>query len=607
MVDMGTDRGNRPKIGLRPGRGHVLVVDAWGRGSGRIELRHVERNGVRTYAPLSASGQREYELRPSLDESEAKIASIRIHFTKAVMEKFLENFTRERNHSKHATVQRRGAELTISNERIAEMLQNTNRELIVSSGLRLRSVKTDRRGITHDDQLLDVVGALELSETHPPMMKGMPMHFTGKYRLILKVSVEASSEHPLKLPNDGTAAYHAREVFLITIYPLNCRIPTLKPSGIPWVPRYALKDGDMTDHETIMVCSPEGQEADEDLSRKAAEVDPWTQLPPPHESDRQAAAASGMRIVPITKMGLELEDVESLLERVPVKDKNVLSDKIIGTMLALFSGSKLTEDTNVGAYYQKALQYVKNNAGPAITHSGKVRTVGSEERGENTSYAAILARIVLSRLVTAVIKLDEGVEVPFHLWSKTNLQALKIPICLTNTGLLVYTADSVFNRLLQTHSVSWSGKSSMIYSGSEPRVVGEIFSPLYKVTGDEGSRPKDFTHTLLEMDGTEYSLDGIIHDMGVICMNDGELRTGVGRALIWHPAFCILMSVKDRIPTAIVIAGPRSSRIVRPFKNQSEILLGVDAGQVLMHEATIVTASGYLSALIKHLRNQKTV
>lgn len=406
--------------------------------------------------------------------------------------------------------------------------------------------------------------------------------------------------------------------FLITVVPLNADLSYADgfpvPGRFPWNPNATAETGCI---ETLW---RGGQEVgtgfeyprvNQSYSELARGTDPWTQLP----NTRRPSD------VPITKGGLELDDIRSIHE---AKFGNLyhncveLTYAVLAALSGRVSGQYFMDSTD----FRKAINsHVNTVAGPAISHSGKVWFPESIE--VNTPYKVtaeeILMRLVLSRFVSTGFG---DSQMPFHLWSVQDMHALKVPYSSMTDGMIVYTVDPALFPLLRDHGVKTGNTliSNMVnasrsirnnedlragYSGpSGVTVVGKIKARPFSVS-EEGRHA--VSHTVIMSTGQEVCLDAMIGEM-ILLMKKNAIALARGTVL-WHPEYCIIALAAESGMTysnfkAFVIPGPRLSRFVSSYKNTSEVLtVMLDQNQSNAHFAQLFEARGYMGALLEYLES----
>jgi hypothetical protein len=404
--------------------------------------------------------------------------------------------------------------------------------------------------------------------------------------------------------------------FLITVIPLNADLDYADgfpvPGRFPWNPNATANTGCI---ETLwrggLEEGPDKEypRVNQAYSELARGTDPWTQLP----YNRRPSD------VPITKGGLELDDIRSMKGG---KFGNLYRNcvELTYAVLAALSGQVSGQYFKDSAEFRRALNsHVNTVAGPAISHSGKVWFPNSIE--VNTPYTVtaeeILMRIVLSRFVSTGFGESQ---MPFHLWSVQDMHALKVPYSSMTDGMIVYTVDPALFTLLRDHGVTTGNTliSNMMnasrsyrnregvragYSGpSGVAVVGKIMARPFSVAANDRYA---VTHTVIMSTGQEVCLDAMISEMILIMKNE---PTALGRGtVVWHPEFCIIViaAASGMIYSnfkAFVIPGPRLSRFVSSYKNTSEVLtVMLDQNGSNAHFAQLFEARGYMGALLEHL------
>uniref|UniRef100_A0A2V0RJF4 Uncharacterized protein n=1 Tax=viral metagenome TaxID=1070528 RepID=A0A2V0RJF4_9ZZZZ len=497
----------------------------------------------------------------------------------------------------HFEVQMSKMEFPLSQDAcFAALTKRGGVQCVISSGIKFG-----------DKTILNCVFEYTTQEMARDPNNGSPVSFGVDYRLILRLTFENLTHTDI---SNLDGALQPSGAFFITAMQLNSYAGKLTPTGQPWLPHDVLTASDNPDEIqsllSIARVSMHGQERETDLSIRASLVDSWTMLPltlKDHPDLLQGSSAYRPRVA-ITKMGLELEDIENMYDtQSPQMD--ALHANLFGRMLAVFAGEDIRkgiEDDRLNDYYNSALQYVTDNSGPAITHSGIVRTTTPEDGGTFTKAKVILARLMLSRLVTTGIRFrgesSRDAFSPFHMWSPQDMHSFKIPYCVSSRGIFVYSCDDLFVRLLSAGE-RWEDKNVTTYRSPRATVAGEIFAPLYKRTDKS-------THSVVLPNGKEVCCDGIIHDMAALFLRVPEQNRPATRFVVWHPAFCIIMKTPTKFGAhqglnATVIDGPRASRIVRPYKNTLEVKQRVRNFDLSVHEAMVISAAGYTEALLNFL------
>jgi len=459
------------------------------------------------------------------------------------------------------------------------------------------------------DDTVHVTGSIQIKIDH---MLPTGEFFKGEYSLLINAVVEGG---PAKL-NERFLKGGGEEIMMltsvtkiITIIARNCPETALIATGLPVLPESVYpKDVNWEQVGSIAICDSEGQRTSAEYSRIAARVDPWSMLPHALKThDSLSSIAEKRQNLPertfmsITKVGLEMEDAEAFIQHYKTKYISDVLEKTIGYILALLAGVDGTSinDEVRREFYEGTLEYIRENGGIADTHSGIIRTTQPEQLGEYTSPDIVLTRLTLSRLMTAGFETSrgKGVYASFHTWSMQDLQALRIPLCVTLEGIYVYSVDDVFLRMLPT-SDAWKSKDQIGLTTTPTVCVGRIASPLIEVTD-----PNKVSHTVILQDGRIVSCDAIIHDMSVLFLQQENQATL--KYVVWHPSFCIILRRVNNRLTATVIAGPRPSRLVRPVKNKTEVLKEVLGIGTKIHEATILSSKGYTNALLKYRQANK--
>jgi hypothetical protein len=239
----------------------------------------------------------------------------------------------------HLMTQSNTMELPMTLEMIQAQLSGKIK-VKVSSGIKLGS---DTRIIcVHDFEATRIIQL-------DPLAKSIPVPKKGKFRIVLRITLNNRIGTDFSLAKDIMVV---NDAFGVTIMMLNSLKPSLKPTGQPWLPvEVLLSSPNYENLLTIANRTEDGEMPDEQASLMAASVDSWSMLPltlRDHPS-LEAVTQLGRERESITKMGLELEDVENLyiLQGDRIKRHH---ETTFGMILALFAGEDLTRITNVARF-----------------------------------------------------------------------------------------------------------------------------------------------------------------------------------------------------------------------------------------------------------------
>jgi len=407
--------------------------------------------------------------------------------------------------------------------------------------------------------------------------------------------------------------------FWVTVIRKTSNIATLVSNRKNWIP-YKTND-------TFAIIDSNGEKVEEEISKQYAQIDPFTTLPLPADLKDRDTNAYGMHgYQAVTRGGVEFEDVIALRDTNVYDNCLKLFDGVISELLSfddpgLFPEAESQNRDRMRMIAREINKYVAIESSPTITHSDQVWSIQREFnkfRVENTfTLNDLKVRFMLSKLFLASVSDSELF--PLHLRNRNDIELQKIPLCITQKDILIYTLDSSLVELLVTFkndpTVHAMKMKSQYFSRDEgkryispvaPEVVGRSQCLPVHLSDVEDV---DCTHHILTSDNKLLNFDEVILEMSIISL--GYLkskRLSEGSFVIWHPDYCIILSTKGNLDykdkvslkrfNCYIIDSPRRTRIVKASHNTSELIFNMKNNR-RVHGELSTQSEGYLGALLR--------
>lgn len=397
--------------------------------------------------------------------------------------------------------------------------------------------------------------------------------------------------------------------------------PKLVASRNNWIP--------FMPNNTLSVITEQGEIANELASRLHSEIDPFTTLPLPKElkvTDRKERKYGMKGYQAITRAGFEFEDAIKLRKSKLSSANNLylrcvkLFDKLMSKMVSLkisdtFGNQQMLEKT--ANIVTEIDTFLLMNSKPTISHSDQVWSINEDFNGiklDNVfNINDLKVRFMLSKLFLISNTKDEPK--PVHLRNRNDIEMYKIPLCITTSGILIYTIDYNMTELLggfkdepHIHAMVlrakyFKDKERQFKHPLQPRIVGKTSALPVELNPNHTD---NCTHHILTADNKLLNFDEVIIEMSSICCNY-MIQEGTSAAsfVIWHPDYCIILSSsansnsKKKIFNCYLIDSPRRTRIVKASHNVSEKIYNYSTDRLIHGDMHLSGTKGYLGALLR--------